>query len=153
MPGREEHKVAGGLAGGSTALAFAIEQPPLLTVVEVLGGVCGGAYAAGWPDILEPALSSHHRDSAHALGPVLLAGKVAFEQASSLQHSLRTQAAVCFQKAEGCSNGLEQLINLALGLVLHFAAGAVPGIPAGYLSHVALDAGTARGVPILTRGL
>jgi hypothetical protein len=33
-----------------------------------------------------------------------------------------------------------------------FAAGAVVGAPAGYVSHTLADAQTARGIPLLTKG-
>jgi hypothetical protein len=42
-------------------------------------------------------------------------------------------------------------VNVAAGLFLHFVAGAVPAVPASHLSHVALDAASVRGVPLLVR--
>ena len=74
MPGYEEHKMVGGFVGGATALVFALEQPPLLALAETVGGIVAGRLVANWPDVLEPAVSSHHRDAAHAVGPMLLAG-------------------------------------------------------------------------------
>ena len=152
MPGYEEHKMVGGFVGGATALVFALEQPPLLALAETLGGIVAGRLVANWPDVLEPAVSSHHRDAAHAVGPVLLAGKIAFQNVASLQSLLRTQAQDCFEAAANSSDGLLQLLNIGIGLLLHCGAGAVPAIPASYASHVVLDAGTPRGVPFLTRG-
>ena len=152
MPGYEEHKLVGGLVGGATAFVFALEQPPLLALAEIVGGFIAGRFVANWPDVLEPAVSSNHRDAAHAVGPMLLAGSVAFQNVVSLQSLLRAQAQERLEAAANSSNALLQLLNLGIGLLLHCGAGAVPAIPASYASHVVLDAGTSRGIPFLTRG-
>jgi hypothetical protein len=70
----------------------------------------------------------------------------------SVQRCLRTQAQACFQLAASTDDGVQQFVNVLAGLALHALAGAVPAVPASYISHVALDACTTRGVPLLTRG-
>lgn len=153
MPGYRTHKTVGGVVGGATALVCAQNQPPLLILAEMLGGFVAGQYAGTWPDIFEPGTSSHHRDLCHALAPTAYAATFAFQQVPTLQNSLRSQAQTCFQLAAGTNDGFQQFVNVAVGLFLHVLAGAVPAIPASYVSHVALDAASPRSVPLLTRGL
>jgi hypothetical protein len=129
MPGFNEHKIA-----------------------ETLGGWFAGQHAGTWADVAEPATSSHHRDSCHALLPTAYAATLAFQRVDSLQRVLRARAQEFFQFAVGTNDGVQQVANIAVGLLLHVIAGAVPSVPASYISHVALDASTPRGVPLLFRG-
>jgi hypothetical protein len=154
MPCYKEHQEFGGFVGATTSCGFAVAAnlPPLLVFAESLGGYVAGKSAGTWADCMDLPTSSHHRDTAHALLPVAAGSKYLFDQVPSMQASLRSSAQLCFQNANMSTNGLEQFINVALGLVLHVAAGAVPAIPASYISHIALDAATPRGVPLLTRG-
>lgn len=152
MPGHYEHKRVGGPVGSLAALSFAWEQPGALALVEALGGWLAGEQAAGLPDWIEPGTSSHHRGPAHSVALATLGGVTAFENTRKLQSELRSAGRECFQAVQSSSNGLQQLVFGTLGLVFHLAAGAVPAVPAGYLSHIALDAGTPRGVPLFVRG-
>lgn len=152
MPGFNEHKTIGGFVGGGAALLCAHNQPPALIVAEVLGGWFAGQHAGTWADLAEPATSSHHRDFCHALMPTAYAATLVFQRVDSLQTVLRGHAQECFQLAAATNDGIQQFVNVTAGLLLHVLAGAVPAVPSGYLSHVALDAGTPRGVPLLFRG-
>ena len=153
MPGRREHQKTGGPVGALAALGFAAEQPPALALVEIIGGWYAGERCASLPDAIEPATSSHHRNVAHGMVPTAYASTLAFQNVGNLQSSLRTSARQCFQTAQASQDGLQQLVCSVVGVLLHFAAGAAPAVPASYAAHVMLDAATPRGVPLLTRGL
>jgi hypothetical protein len=152
MSNFKDHQTIGGLVGGTAALLCAQDQPPLLTLAEICGGWIAGQRAGTWADAAEPATSSHHRDFCHALAPTAYGTSLLFQQVDSLQTSLRSQAQACFQLAATTNDGLQQFVNVAAGLLLHVVAGAVPAMPASYISHIALDACTPRGVPLLFRG-
>ncbi len=152
MPGYATHKAVGGLTGGAAALVCAQGQPPLLALAETVGGCIAGQYAGTLPDMFEPGISSHHRNTCHALAPTAYGATLLFRQVGDAQDTLRSQAHACFQLAAGTNDGVQQFVNIAAGLLLHVLAGAVPAIPAAYLSHVALDAATPRGIPFITRG-
>ena len=153
MPDRSTHRQVGGWVGGTTALALSQGQPLLLTVTEVLGGVLAGQAAGTWPDALEPALSSYHRKEAHAALPALYASQAIFQGVVTVQTGLRSSAMECFAVAASSQNRAQRVANVSLGLLLHLVAGMVPAIPAAYLSHLALDATSSRGVPLVIRGL
>lgn len=152
MPGYQHHRTTGGFVGGTTALICAQNQPPLLALAETVGGFVAGQYAGTWADALEPATSSYHRDFCHALAPTAYAATFVFKQVESIQTYFRTQAYECFQLAASTEDGLQQFLNIVAGLLLHGAAGAVPAIAASYISHIALDAASPRGVPLISRG-
>jgi membrane-bound metal-dependent hydrolase YbcI (DUF457 family) len=152
MANFKEHQTIGGLVGVGAALVCAQGQPPLLALAEICGGWIAGQHAGTWADAAEPATSSHHRKFCHALAPTAYATTLFFQQVDSLQTSLRSQAQACFQLAATTNDGLQQFVNVAAGLLLHAAAGAVPAVPASYISHIALDASSPRGVPLLFKG-
>jgi hypothetical protein len=153
MPCYEEHKIVASVVGGATALLFAADQSPLQMIAEVAGGVFMGGHAGTWADCIEPGISSYHRQEAHAIVPSLVGANLVFQNLASFQGSLRRTAAECFELAQKTPDPLQALVNFLAGLGLHFVAGAVPAVATGYLSHVALDACTPRGVPVLVRGL
>jgi hypothetical protein len=152
MANFKEHQTIGGLVGGTAALVCARNQPPLLILAEIYGGWLAGQHAGTWADVAEPATSSHHRDFCHALAPTAYGATLVLPQVDSIQTSLRSQAQACFQLAATTNDGLQQVVNIAAGLLMHVVAGAVPAVPASYLSHIALDASSPRGVPLLFRG-
>lgn len=138
--------------GGVAALGFAADQPPALAFVEALGGWWAGEKAASLPDVFEPGTSSHYRGPAHSITSTAYGATVVFQNTREIQGQLRWAAQECFRTAQTSPNGLQQFVCGAFGLLLHFAAGAVPAIPASYASHVILDAGSPRGVPLFVRG-
>lgn len=152
MPCYKEHKFVAGVVGGATALVFAADQKPLQMIAEVAGGLFIGGHAGTWADCIEPGISSYHRQEAHAVVPSLVGANFVFQNLTSFQGSLRQTAAQCFELAQNTPDPLQGLVSLLVGLGLHFIAGAVPAVATGYLSHVALDACTPRGVPVLVRG-
>jgi hypothetical protein len=152
MPGFDTHETVGGFVGGTAALWCSQGQPPLLALAETLGGVLAGRAAGVWPDAFEPATSSYHRDTCHALAPAAYGATVVFGQVESVQGSLRAQAQACFKLAAATNDGNQRFIIVLTGFALHALAGAVPAVPASYISHIALDACTPRGVPLLRRG-
>lgn len=152
MPCYREHKNIAGVVGGATALVFAAEQQPLQMLAEVAGGIFMGSQAGTWADYIEPGISSHHRQEAHAIVPSLAGANLVFQNLTSMQGYLRQSAAQCFDLAQNTADPLRAFLNVVVGFGLHFVAGAVPAVATGYLSHVALDACTPRGVPLLVRG-
>jgi hypothetical protein len=152
MPGYREHRRVGGPVGGITALSFAADQPSALAFVEALGGWWAGESVSTLPDVFEPGTSSHHRGPAHSISMTAYGATMVFRQTREIQNQLRFAAQQCFQTAQLSQNGLQQMLCATFGLLFHFAAGALPAIPASYASHVLLDAATPRGVPVVFRG-
>jgi hypothetical protein len=150
MPKKNKHVVFGSTAGALYSLSLSKDQEAGDRFIETLGGVMGGYCGGRAPDLLEPAHNSAHRAFAHSI----LAGT------SSLAVIMRISIdwAVFFrscadrlsqQRASGCSNDLDRLLSVTLDLFCRFGAGFGPGFIAGYISHLALDAGTPRSLPLI----
>lgn len=167
MPDGRTHTCVGITAGLGFAAYQAKEQKGLDFLIEMLGGAVGGWSGGRLPDILEPAISSWHRSTAHSLttGGVIVSQAV---RLSEFTNFCRAQAEQCKSNTtrifvlplgDGISlpieidGGLGRLLSKIEELLWRFLAGLVNGVAAGYISHLALDAfiGT-RSIPLLTRG-
>jgi hypothetical protein len=167
MPDRRTHRRAGRLSGGVYAFQRARKQSVGHCVTETIGGIAGGEVGAVVADWLEPGISSWHRGSAHScaagvgilsLGEVL-AGVETYcrEQADLKAQELRTlqmipDPALPSVFVAGPNSWLSELWLTICELFWRAAAGFANGLAAGYLSHLVLDAGTPRSIPLLTNG-
>lgn len=154
MPNRAEHTRVGVAVGAFFALVFAEQQTqgdsnPL---AEVIGGSLGGWLGGIMPDILEPGTSSYHRDFAHSLA---LAGtSVRYAQMAEWQAACRSRAALCDTQARSLVVASSQRSQVELvALFWRVLAGALVGFGAGYISHLVLDGGTPRGIPLIGRAM
>jgi membrane-bound metal-dependent hydrolase YbcI (DUF457 family) len=149
MPNRNVHVPVGMASGLAYSLYLTQDQKGNDQLLEVLGGVVGGYFGGRLPDVLEPANSSMHRAFAHSTttGVSLVFGTHAVaqewaqffrEKAAHLQHRRRTTP-----MSEG-----DLTLNLFFELILRVSAGILPGLIAGYASHLALDACTSRSLPL-----
>ena len=138
-----------------------------ISLPESIGGAIGGDVGAMAADWLEPAVSSWHRGTAHscAAGGVVLSlgGTLAqaevycraqaerkAAQRSALEMVPHPTLPNVFVPAPG--NVLTDLWLLACELFWRALAGFTNGMAAGYISHLVLDAGTPRSIPLLTNG-
>ncbi len=155
MPDERTHKYVGLGAGAAYACYRAKEQSPPNWLIEVAGGAVGGYLGGLLPDILEPAISSWHRDMAHSVigGGAIIA----------LKDSLTASERACRENAEKCRViPMEPQRNIFVPvsqqplnpteLFWRFLAGFLNGLAAGYVSHLVLDATTPRSIPLLTTG-
>jgi hypothetical protein len=165
MPNRKTHRRAGRIAGAVYAAHRAKGQSVVNCAVEAAGGVFGGDLGATLADVLEPGISSWHRGTAHscATGAAIL----------SLGDFIREIETFCRQQAEQKAEKrrtlqaipdptqANQFVPVPNGAITQFfltvaevfwriLAGFANGLAAGYLSHLILDAGTPRSVPLLT---
>jgi len=161
MPGRKTHMRAGAISGAMYAGYRARNQAPNSQLIEVLGGAVGGLIGGALPDIIEPAVSSWHRSTGHSC-----AAGAAIVSSGSL---LASYEAYCRDRAAGSLPVHPGIVLSPQGHVLSpvpnsivanltellwiFLAGCLNGIAAGYISHLALDAGQPRSIPLLKQGL
>ena len=159
MPGRKTHQLVGATAGVAFAAVETKHQPSQHMCIEMIGGGFGG-YAAGMlPDWLEPAICSWHRGICHS---ATAGAAVLYARATLAQW-----AQICRQNADRCrmvpqvedvhtggwlplpQTPLQQFCGQLGELFWRFLAGFLNGLAAGYISHLALDAATPRGIPLL----
>ncbi len=140
MPNRQEHTEAGALVGAIAALVRSDAQDPWELLVEVAGGVLGGAFGGRLPDILEPPTSPGHRRVAHALVTAAVVGSFVVSRWPGAPAP--TPGAMEPHVAQG---GAGPSANLGERLL----SGLEVGGAVGYLSHLLMDATTPRGLPLL----
>jgi hypothetical protein len=160
MPDCKTHRLVGAGSGAVFAGYRAKQQDDFQWWIEVLGGAVGGYLGGQLPDVLEPAISSWHRGSAHscAAGSGIVA----------LKNALETFGSTCRENAEKCTaipmtlevdvfvpdpfDPFTKFLATFFELLWRFAAGFANGLAAGYVSHLVLDATTPRSIPLLTNG-
>lgn len=153
MPGRREHDAMGAIVGLLTGLATMGEVPEDMRLLYVIGSTVGGVGGARLPDILEPGVSSWHRRTCHSLTVGGFLGRAALVPPLAMQSYVRRVRSGAFdlrarRKSLPSGDGsAASLWRAEAGryFLLGAAAGAIPG----YLSHLALDAGTPRYLPII----
>ena len=149
MPSKQAHINCGSLVGFGAAAYRAKDQDPIFAFAEMLGGAVGGRLGGQFPDRIEPATSSYHRGPAHSYstGAAMLSlGKSSVEWCES---GCRAGAERLRQQRHESSDNWTGILNFFCEFALHFVAGAVTGVVAGYVSHLMLDARTPRGLPLL----
>ena len=147
MPRGTTHIVVAACAGGVTANVRAASLKPRERALETAGGALFGGWSGTWPDVIEPAeLGSHHRGPFHAVGPNAVVWSLWSMQVDGMQSWLRTRADHHSLLAANAQSLGSTLMHTLAEIVLRLLAGAVAGIPVGYLSHIALDAFTPMGV-------
>ena len=150
MANRRTHAVMGSLAGGGVAAFLAREQGFSRLLVEAAGGACAGMLAAALPDVIDPPTSFRHRGIGHGVASAAAAAVALAGRLPPIQQRLRLEAeghAIARMQASSPRARTGHLIAELLGRCL---AGAAVGAPAGYASHLALDARTPMGLPILS---
>lgn len=147
------HRNVGQITGAGFALYRARHQDPLAAAFEALGGWYGGRHGARIHDVLEPATTPNHRGACHSIaanGAVIALGKDALD---ALHADLRSWADEQAQHALAPEMPwYEALLRLVGAAGAHMLVGYTNGVAAGAVSHLALDAPTAAGIPLLVRG-
>ncbi len=149
MSNRRTHLIGGTATGLGVAGYLARREQPAGFIAEAVGGAVGGAIGCFGPDTVEPALHSWHRSTAHSY---VAAATILTATAQSLhrwQDHCRSRAQSHELARLEATGEAARLFHTFMALIWHFLSGFAAGIPVGYLSHLALDACTPRGIPLL----
>lgn len=149
MAKRGTHLVVGGATGVAAAAYAARNQDPWNFVAEVIGGGVGGALGSLAPDVLEPAIHSWHRSLAHSCATGVAGAVVAQRHVSSWQQRCRAEAQRHEQLRLASNDEWARCWHALMAFIWRALSGFAVGAPAGYVSHLVLDAGTPRSLPLL----
>jgi len=167
MANRKTHKRVGRIAGGVYAAHRAKGQSAVNCAAEEVGGVFGGDVGAKIADVVEPGISSWHRGPAHScataaailsLGDTLAKIEAFCRQQAEQKAAARMTLQMIPDLAQpkllvpAPNTGLAQIFLTIAEFFWRILAGFANGMAAGYLSHLVLDAGTPRSIPLLTNG-
>jgi hypothetical protein len=150
MPRRPTHITAGCISGLAAGILTSKKLPTDHQLLHVVCATIGGTIGGLAPDSLEPALSPHHRSLFHSLAVGSAAGSGLI---ANWQARCHEAAAACVSRAEQAPLGSAQRSEEeAKALLWRAVAGLLVGFLAGYLSHLALDAGTSSSLPLFVNG-
>lgn len=146
MPGRVVHTWAGvgvALVAGSSD-GSRLEGADALFFNAGLG--LGGAIGGRLPDLLEPATSVFHRQFFHGVIPAIALWRLSSGARNGAASSLLEWAHRADPGVWGFVGSGENAIPRWLRFL---TAGFVKGLPAGYASHLVLDALTPMSLPLV----
>lgn len=150
MPNRQTHVVVGTVTGLAASAISSSDLDAQHRWIECAAGALGGAIGGLMPDALEPAVSPNHRSLFHSLAA---AGVLSAATMAKWQATCRLRAESCEGRAFAAPAGSQaQNDELTSALLWRAAAGFLVGFLAGYASHLALDASTKRGLPLVVGG-
>lgn len=149
MANGKTHEVVGTLAGAGFAYWAARDQSEDARMIELIGGALGGFVGGKLPDIFDPPTHPGHRSVAHAIAPLAVAAQQCMKHLRDWQETVRRmadhQAHLRAQAQDPSQQAWHEMLELAYRLI----AGMIAGLIAGYASHIALDAVTPSGLPVL----
>ncbi len=149
MPKRKIHDTAGLRCGGTAAYWRAQDQEPIHTAIETFGGALGGRFGSRLPDVIDPPTHPGHRSIGHGIVPIGSAVQISLWSLDELQNELRQLADRHAESARSSQSFFVELLHMIVSLVYRAGAGAAAGAVAGYVSHLALDATTPKGLPLV----
>lgn len=149
MSSGRPRRAVGTLAGGGFVLARTQQQRPENLPLEALGGLVAGNLGARLPDVFDPPTHPGLRSLAHGIAPVAAVGRAAGRGLDNAQVRLRAEADRRAALRASATTPLQRLWHAVFEILCRLGAGALAGLLGGYRSHVALDAFTPAGLPLL----
>jgi hypothetical protein len=118
--------------------------------LEGLGALIGGRIGSRIPDLLEPSVGFNHWGAAHSVVGGGGGACLCFAAAIRARSGFRLLAEEMFAAAGDAGGEVAQFACTLGGMMIYVVAGAVVGVPAGYLSHLVLDELRSKGtIPLL----
>jgi len=146
MPNRGVHGAAGVLVGGGGAWLSSKGAQNADPFLEIVAGAVFGWAGGVLPDVLDPPDSPNHRGVAHGLAAAALLASVPWKECA--QH-WRDEAARHRALAVDPMLANERTWHELAAIFCSVLAGAHIGLPCAYGSHLALDSGTPRSLPLV----
>lgn len=151
MSNRETHTAAAIISGILVGLHRAQGLAPDRAWTVILCNAIGAYFGARLPDIIDPPTSPNHRHVAHGAVNATIVGWVCLNSLDGWQHSLHAQADELSRSRQFLPDEDSRGNSAMAELLLRVGADGLPGLLAGYGSHLALDATTPRGLPWVMR--
>lgn len=152
MPNRQEHLDLSTFVGIPVALYSSRSLTGWPALVHAAGCVAASRWGGILPDLLEPALHPGHRAFWHS--QLTLVGSVQMSVdppavVRTWRGSLFAEAKILRARREALPEDHPDRSTLWTDEMLrYFLAGALVGLPAGYLTHRPPDAGSPSGLPL-----
>ena len=152
MPCKPTH-VKAGIISGAAAVVICnhVENKPVMSVADLVGGIAGGYFGGRLPDLIDPSKigGPNHRSHGHGLVQNSALATWVFDNLQEFRKK-------CFEKASELESKAKEFVDDAkailwnLGAIfLRLLAGFAVGAIAGIISHLALDSFTKKGLPLI----
>jgi hypothetical protein len=150
MPNRPIHIATSAPVGAAYAFHKANNQDGLAKITESIGGAVGGFWGGVLPDVIDPPYHPGHRSIGHGFLPVIAGATVWNQQLDGWQTQCRQLADEHAFRRSRSTDPLIAAWHALAEWALRLLSGFVAGFGAGYLTHVALDFGTPRCLPLIS---
>jgi hypothetical protein len=149
MPNRPIHVDVSTPVGARYGAYKANSQIRLVSILGIAGGT-GGFSGGIVPDLLDPPFHLAHRSVGHGALPVAAAANFWNQGLDGWQQSLRRLAGDHRYRRSLATDPVTAAWHACAEWALRLLAGFLAGFGVGYLSHIALDFGTPRCLPLIT---
>lgn len=149
MPNRPTHLAAAVPLGTLAAAYKARELSGLQYAAEVAGGALGGAVGGLGPDWIDPPTSPFHRGVGHSAAVSCVLTGLASRRIDAWQAWLREEAVRFWCLQNTAADPLVRAFYGICYMLTCLVSGALVGFLAGWGSHLALDFGSVRSLPLI----
>jgi hypothetical protein len=149
MANSQEHILWGAVAGAGVYILYTWIAGEKVSFSEFFGSALSSALTAKVPEMLEPATHPNHRAVFHSVCFAGLALSNAWVATCKKREEIIGQARECERRAAIAANKQERDYWSQQANGLRFCAGSLLGLVPGYASHLAADALTPKGLPLL----
>ena len=149
MPNRTTHVVIAAMFSGAVSNRYSTQIPDLQGRIVyqsafVMGGIIGGIL----PDRLDPPTNPRHRGIAHSFLTGILTVSFGISWLKWFDPHLKATAIKFREEWEHSQH--QNIAAFLQYICVLFVSGITAGVMAGYLSHLALDANTPAGLPLIS---
>lgn len=152
MPNRPIHIATSVPAGAGYALYKTNIQNDLARLIELAGGAIGGYCGGILPDQIDPPFRPGRRSFGHGVCSVVAGATVWNQGLDGWQNRLRQLADEHSSRRSQSTDPIATAWHTFAEWSLRLLSGFLAGFGAGYISHVALDFGTPRCLPLISLG-
>jgi hypothetical protein len=149
MPNCPFHIATSTPAGAGYAFYKANNQSDLAKLLETAGGALGGYLGGILPDRIDPPFHPGHRSLGHGFVPVAAATTFWNQGLDGWQNQLRRLADEHGYRRLLSTDPAGTAWHAFAEWALRLLSGFLAGLGAGYVTHVALDFGTPRCLPLI----
>lgn len=149
MPNRNTHLAVAVPLGTIAAAHKAREMNGLQYIAEVAGGTIGSVLGGLGPDRMDPPTSPLHRGIGHSIAVSCVLTGLAGQRIDAWQTWLRGEAARLLDLQNSQMDPLLRAFYGVCYVLVCLLSGALVGFVVGWGSHLALDFGSIRSLPLL----
>lgn len=151
MPCKPTHVRAGMISGAAAVFFFNhLEQKPVVSVADLVGGLAGGYLGGRIPDLIDPSKigGPNHRSHGHGLAQNSALVLWVYDNINEFREKCFEKAAELERESKEFADEIKSFWATLKACFLKVMAGLAIGLIAGIISHLVLDSFTKKSLPI-----